>query len=243
MTFIEVLNNIILFITLFALECALGIDNLIAISIFLNKAPKDAQHRLRITALSLGLILRVGLVMAAVQLYTIDRPILASFGFATPPKQLAWISYRDSLLISGGLFLIYNAVTEIIHFMEVPPAQKLRNDYGQISRILFQLVLIDIVFSVDSILTSIALTQNLWLIAGALLSSFMVVIAFSHRLIQFINQHPSIKMLALAFLLALGLMLLIEGFHIKIPKILIYGPIGIALLIEFYQLFKHRSYS
>jgi predicted tellurium resistance membrane protein TerC len=219
---------IAVFLTLFVLEIVLGVDNVIFISILASKLPKEQQARARNLGLTLAMLIRVVLVFFAGWIITLKEDIVVWFGMG--------FSWKDFILIAGGLFLVYKAVTEIHHKLEGA-----EEDHGgtgkKVAQVTFasvitQILLLDIVFSLDSVITAVGMTENLVVIITVVVLSFGIMLFASRFIFTFVNKHPTVKMLALSFLLLIGVFLIAEGFGIKIDKALIYAPMAFAILVE-----------
>jgi predicted tellurium resistance membrane protein TerC len=218
---------IAVFLTLFVLEVVLGVDNVIFISILASKLPKEQQAKARNLGLTLAMLIRVVLVFFAGWIITLKEDIfeIAGIGF----------SWKDLILIAGGLFLVYKAVTEIHHKLE--GAEEGHGAGGKVATITFgsviaQILLLDIVFSLDSVITAVGMTENMLVIITVVVLSFGIMLFASRFIFEFVNKHPTVKMLALSFLLLIGVFLVAEGFGVHIDKALIYGPMAFAILVE-----------
>ncbi len=214
------------FLTLCALEIVLGIDNLIFISILANKLPKEKQSKARQVGLSLALIVRIGLLFSISWIMGLTKDIfsIAELG----------ISGRDIILILGGLFLIYKSVTEIHDKMEnVESALVVSTKIVTFRNIVLQILLIDIVFSLDSVITAVGMTDHISIMIAAVVISMIIMMLTATSLSDFVNKHPAVKVLALAFLLMIGVALIAEGMDFHIPKGYIYYSMAFAVLVEF----------
>ena len=214
------------FLTLCALEIVLGIDNLIFISILANKLPKEKQSRARQVGLSLALILRIGLLFSISWIMGLTKDIfsVAELG----------ISGRDIILILGGLFLIYKSVTEIHEKMgNVESPLVVSTKIVTFRNIVLQIILIDIVFSLDSVITAVGMVDHISIMIAAVVISMIIMMLSATALSDFVNKHPAIKVLALAFLLMIGVALIAEGMDFHIPKGYIYFSMAFAVLVEF----------
>lgn len=216
---------IAVFITLFALELVLGVDNVLFISILAGKLPKDQQNKARLVGLSLAMILRIALVLFAGWIITLKNDVvtIAGIGF----------SWKDFILIAGGAFLLYKAGTEIVHKIKGTddahaPGGKLLTFRAAI----IQILMLDLVFSLDSVITAVGMTSNMIVIICAVVVSFAIMLFASKYIFEFVNTHPTLKMLALAFLLLIGGFLVVEGFGVHIDKAFIYTPMAFAVLVE-----------
>ena len=211
---------------LIGLELVLGIDNVLVISIVVSRLPEHERDRARVMGLVVALVARLMFVAGAFWLVQLTKPILEGLP----------LSWRDVVLISGGLFLLWKAVKEIHHVVEL-------HDEGAGGRIatsfaaaIFQIVLLDMVFSLDSVITAIGLTHNLLIIAFAVIASFMVILAYAKTIGDFIHHRPALKILALAFLVTIGVTIFLEGMHQHVAKAYIYLPMGFALAVELLQM-------
>jgi predicted tellurium resistance membrane protein TerC len=225
----------IAFVTLFVLEIVLGVDNVIFISILASKLPVEQQAKARNLGLTLGMLMRIVLLFAASWIITLTSDLFELFGKG--------FSGRDLILIFGGLFLVYKAVTEIHEKLEG------RESHGAgpvtsvtFSAVLTQIILLDMVFSFDSVITAVGMVDNLLVIVTAVLLSFSVMLFSAKFIFAFVNRHPTVKMLALAFLVLIGTFLIADGFEVKIDKALIYGPMAFAIIVEALNLtYKRRQ--
>ncbi|QEW02007.1 TerC family protein [Microbacterium lushaniae] len=216
---------IAVFLTLFVLELVLGVDNVIFISILASKLPVAQQARARNLGLTLAMVLRVGLVFLAGWIITLTADILriGDLGF----------SIKDFILILGGLFLVYKAVHEIHQKLE--GAEDHSGSGGgtaTFGAVLLQILALDLVFSLDSVITAVGMTTNMIVIITAVVVSFGIMLFASRFIFTFVNRHPTVKMLALSFLLLIGVFLIAEGFGLHIDKALIYGPMAFAIFVE-----------
>lgn len=229
-------ENIAIFLTLFVLEVVLGVDNVIFISVLASKLPKEQQARARNLGLTLAMIIRVILVFFAGWIITLTEPIFTLWGID--------FSWKDIILIAGGLFLIYKAVTEIHHKLEGVEeghdgeAPKKSITFGSV---IAQILLLDIVFSLDSVITAVGMTSNMAIIVSVVVLSFGIMLFASRFIFMFVNKHPTVKMLALSFLMLIGAFLVAEGFHIKVDKAIIYGAMAFAVLVEVLNLTYARN--
>ena len=212
-------------LTLTVLEIILGIDNLVFLSILSQKLPKHQQKFARRIGLSLAWIMRLLLLASAVWLVGLTKPVINLFGYS--------LSWRDIFLLLGGLFLLVKATQEIHMAME-PKSEstKFIRKPALLPIVISQIVFIDAVFSLDSILTAIGLTNRFWLMATAVTIAIVVMLFASETLSRFINRHPTIKMLALSFLILIGMMLIADGLGFHIPRGYIYFAMGFSLFVE-----------
>lgn len=222
-------DGLISLLSLTLMEIVLGIDNIIFISILCNRLPENQQNKARNLGLALALIMRVALLFGITWLVSLTVPFVTIFEFD--------FTYRDVILMAGGLFLMYKSTTEIHHKLEgdETDVSKSTKTYSFTSVIL-QIILLDIVFSFDSILTAVGLVDNVMIMIVAVVISIGIMILAAGKISHFVNTHPTVKMLALSFLLLIGVLLLVEGFHVHVPKGYIYFAIFFSLLVEFLNL-------
>ncbi|PJB16012.1 MAG: hypothetical protein CO118_01360 [Flavobacteriales bacterium CG_4_9_14_3_um_filter_32_8] len=213
-------------LTLTFLEIVLGIDNIIFISIVAGKLPSNKQRKARLIGLSLALITRIFLLFGITWLVGLTDPIITVKGFA--------LSWKDIILIAGGLFLIAKSTSEIHHKIEGEEEKENKRIKGGtvFSKAILQIVLLDIIFSFDSILTAVGLTHELMLMVIAVIISIVVMMIFAGAISNFINRHPTLQILALSFLILIGFMLGIEALHFHVPKGYIYFAVFFSLVVE-----------
>lgn len=204
----------------------LGVDNVLVIAIFVGRLPESQRHRARVLGLSLALIARVLMLIAILALANLTNPVVWN------------LSVRDLILLAGGLFLLYKAVREIHHTVELKEETETAagNISGNYFNVIMQIVLLDIVFSIDSVITAVGLTDKLWIIIASVLVSFAAILAFAKSIGEYILRHPALKILALSFLITIGVTIFMEGLHKHVPKAYIYLPMGFALLVEMLQM-------
>ena len=214
------------FLTLCGLEIVLGIDNLIFISILSNKLPKEQQGRARRIGLSLALIMRVGLLFSISWIMSLTNDLF------TVLEQ--GVSGRDIILILGGLFLIYKSVSEIHEkFEDSQKEEKVDVVVSGFREVVVQIVLMDIIFSFDSVITAVGMTDNISVMIAAVIVSMIIMMLSADSIGDFVGRHPAIKVLALAFLIMIGVALIADGLDFHIPKGYIYFSMAFALLVEF----------
>jgi len=212
-------------VTLTALEIVLGIDNLVFIAIVAGRLPSERQNRARRVGLALALITRLALLASIVWIIGLTRPVFEVFGQP--------VSWRDIVLIAGGLFLLYKGTREIHQGLE---------GYGQneeagrgrtsFAGVVAQIMLLDIVFSLDSVITAVGMANSLWVMATAIIIAVAIMLAASKPLAEFVERHPTVKMLALSFLLLIGMTLIADGAGFEVPKGYIYAAIGFSVTVE-----------
>jgi len=218
----------IAFITLIALELVLGVDNVIFISILAGKLPKGEQTRARTTGIALAVITRVLLLLSLSWVIGLTDPILTVLGFE--------ISGRDLILLTGGLFLIWKSTHEIHQKLEGVEGQTSAKVASSFASVIIQIMLLDIVFSLDSVITAVGMVDDIAIMIVAVIAAAIVMIFTAGSINAFVEEHPTIKMLALAFLLMIGFTLIVEGFHQHIPKGYIYFAMGFSVFVELLNL-------
>ncbi len=235
-------------LTLVTLEIVLGIDNLVFISLISNKLPVEQQARVRRMGIGLALILRLVLLSTIAWLVGLTAPVIdlgltgapGAHGEPTFETQLSW---RDLILIAGGLFLVWKATGEIGHTMD--EGHEAAAGAGGKAVVSFggaiaQILALDLVFSIDSILTAVGMTDDLAIMVAAVIIAVGVMLLAAEPLARFINTNPSVVMLALAFLLMIGLVLIADGFGVHVPKGYIYAAMGFSVAVESLNLLKRR---
>ncbi len=220
-------------LTLTFLEIILGVDNIIFISILSDKLDPSQQKRARNIGLILAMFFRVGLLLTITWIMRLQNPLF-TIPFIKIDGVPIGISWKDLILMAGGIFLIFKSTLEIHSKLEKPFADTTTNKavYASIGNVILQIVLIDAVFSFDSILTAIGLVDEVSIMIIAVIISIIIMMAFAGAVSRFISKHPTLQMLALSFLIAIGIMLVAEGFHQKISKSYIYTMIAFSLLVE-----------
>jgi predicted tellurium resistance membrane protein TerC len=220
-------------LTLCFLEVVLGIDNIIFISIVADKLPEEKQRKARNIGLSMAMIFRVCLLLGITWLIGLTDPVItipALFDKVTEPIPL---SVKDLILIAGGLFLIVKSTLEIHHKLQAREEEgSVKPKSASLTSIIIQIVLVDAVFSFDSILTAIGLVDNVVLMIMAVVVSIVIMMLFAGQVANIINTHPSLQMLALSFLVVIGVVLIAGGFHEEVSKGIIYSCLGFSLAVE-----------
>jgi predicted tellurium resistance membrane protein TerC len=222
----------IAFVTLVTLELVLGIDNIVFISILAGKLPGDQPKTARLVGLSLAMLMRIALLFSLSWIIGLTAPLVEIFEVA--------LSGRDLILIAGGLFLLAKSTHEI--------HQKLEGDEGEASArvrasfagVIIQIILLDIVFSLDSVLTAIGMVSQIEIMIAAVVVSVIFMMLFSGVISDFVQRHPTVKMLALSFLLLIGVTLIVDGFHQHIPRGYIYFSMGFSVFVEMLNLRLRR---
>ena len=221
-------------LTLIAMEVVLGIDNLIFISILSNKLPEGQRQKARRMGITLALVMRLGLLSTLAWLVHLTDPVF-SLGVTTGALDLTF-SWRDLILIAGGLFLLWKATKEIHGMVDPKPSDDVLDKRAAVAAnfgsVIFQIILIDMVFSVDSILTAVGMTDHLPIMITAVIVTVGIMLVAADPLANFINKNPSVVMLALGFLLMIGMVLIADGFGVHIPKGYIYTAMAFSVGVE-----------
>lgn len=222
------------FLTLVMLEIVLGIDNLVFIAILTDKLPPGKKDKARVLGLSLALFMRLGLLAGISWLVSLTEPLFSIAGFN--------FSGRDLILLAGGLFLLFKATTELHERLEGKMQVRAGSKaYAGFGIVVAQIVALDAVFSLDSVITAVGMVDELGVMMAAVVVAIIIMLFASKPLTQFINAHPSLVVLCLSFLLMIGLSLVAEGFEFHIPKSYLYAAIGFSILIEFFNQVAQRN--
>ncbi|UEM20352.1 TerC family protein [Skermanella mucosa] len=219
-------------LTLTVLEIVLGIDNIIFISIMAGRLPPEQQARGRQVGLALALVTRLGLLASIAWISTLTNPLFTIAGYD--------VSIRDLVLIVGGLFLLAKGTTEIHHNLEAEDEETSGKGTATFTSVVVQIMLLDIVFSLDSVITAVGMAQHLEVMMAAVIIAVGVMLFASGPVGRFVNTHPTVKMLALSFLLLVGVALIADGLHFHIPKGYLYFAIAFSMLVESLNLLANR---
>lgn len=215
-------------LTLSALEIVLGIDNIVFLAILTNRLPPHQRDLGRKIGLTLALGTRLLLLATLAWIVKLTAPLFTMFDHG--------FSWRDLILIGGGLFLLVKAVLEIHETVEGESKSQADSDapkvYAAFSAIVVQIAIIDIIFSLDSVITAVGMADTLWVMVVAVVVAMLIMLAASGPLSDFVSAHPTIKMLALSFLLLIGVFLIADGFGLKIPKGYLYFALGFSVAVE-----------
>ena len=223
-------------ITLIAMEVVLGIDNLIFISILTNKLPESQREKARRIGIGLALLMRLGLLATVAFIVTLVKPVIELFGQG--------FSWRDIILIAGGLFLVWKATKEIHHSVDPDPSgdvfdtSKAVMSFGSA---ITQIILLDLVFSIDSIITAVGMTEHVPIMVVAVIVAVGCMLLAADPLANFIDKNPTVVMLALGFLLMIGTTLIAEGFGAHVPKGYIYAAMAFSVLVEVLNMLSRRA--
>lgn len=215
-------------LTLTGLEIVLGIDNVIFISILAGKLPREQQPKARQTGLALALITRIALLCSIAWLARLTAPLFSVLGHA--------VAGRDLILLAGGLFLIAKSTYEIHEKLEGAEAVQSGGKAARFGAIVVQIMLLDVVFSLDSVITAVGMAQQLWVMIAAVVLAMGVMLFFAGAIGDFVHRHPTLKMLALSFLLLIGVALVAESMHQPIPKGYLYFSMAFAFGVELLNL-------
>lgn len=218
--------------TLTVMEIVLGIDNVIFVSVLVQRVPDAQRDRARTIGLVLAMLMRIALLFSLTWLAGLTAPIVTLFGHG--------FSARDLILLGGGLFLIWKATTEVGEALEGEPAHHQAPTPSTMRAVLVQIVLLDIVFSLDSVLTAVGMANDLGVMVTAVVIAVGVMLLASGPISAFVHQHPTVKMLALAFLLLIGASLVAEGVGVHVEKGYIYAAMGFSVLVEMLNLTARR---
>jgi predicted tellurium resistance membrane protein TerC len=228
------MESIIALITLILLEVVLGLDNVIFISIVANRLPQHQQKRARRLGLILAMFMRLALLGVISLILKLEGNLFTLFNIG--------FSGKDLILIAGGLFLLYKASKEIYHKMEGEEADEMKNIKAvTFKSVIIQILILDLVFSVDSIITAVGMVQELWIMYVAVIVTVTIMLFAAEPISRFINNHPALKMLALSFLLLIGFSLIAEGLEFHIPKGYVYFSMSFALLVNVFQMKMHKA--
>jgi predicted tellurium resistance membrane protein TerC len=212
-------------LTLVALEIVLGIDNIVFVAILAGRLPAKLQNRARRIGLGLALIGRLALLASIAWIIGLTRPLFELFGHG--------FSWRDLILIAGGLFLLYKGTTEIHHRLEGEESgEEADGERQSFTGVVLQIMLLDIVFSLDSVITAVGIASEYWVMAAAIIVAVAIMAVAAGPLSKFIEAHPTVKMLALSFLLLIGMTLVADGAGFHVPKGYVYAAISFSIVIE-----------
>jgi predicted tellurium resistance membrane protein TerC len=215
-------------ITLIALEVVLGIDNVIFISILASKLPEGQQARARRTGLLVAMFTRILLLASLAWIVRLTDPLFTIAGFE--------VTGRDLILLGGGVFLLYKATREIHDKLEGEEGHASAKVAPSFSSVIIQIMLLDIVFSLDSVITAVGMVEEIWVMITAVVIAVGIMMFSAGPISEFVNRHPTIKILALSFLLLIGFTLVVEGLHRHIPKGYIYFAMGFSVFVEMLNL-------
>ena len=214
----------IAFFTLTALELVLGIDNIIFISILVDRLPRETREKARKLGLFMAMFMRIGLLLLLAWIVGATNPLFTVFGSPFSP--------RDLILIFGGLFLVWKSTQEVHQLLEGEEEHHDSKVKATFSAIIFQIMLIDLVFSLDSIITAVGMVDDVRVMIAAVIASVGMMMVFAGPIGRFVSAHPTIKMLALSFLVVVGVVLVSEGFGTHVPKGYVYFAMAFSLCVE-----------
>ena len=221
-------------VTLSALEIVLGIDNIVFISIQAGKLPQPLQEKARLVGLALAMVIRIALLFSLSWLMGLTAPLFTIWGNE--------ISSRDLILITGGLFLIWKSTMEIHEKLEGSEEASSVQAKATFSAVIIQILLLDIVFSLDSIITALGMAEQLGVMVAAVIIAVLFMMVFSGKISAFVENHPTIKILALSFLLLIGVVLIGDGLDMHIPKEYIYFAMAFSVVVEMFNLKIRQSH-
>ena len=219
--------------TLTLLEIVLGVDNLVFISVVSSRLPQHQQSKARKVGLTLAWVTRLLLLFCAVWLSKLTKALFTVAGFA--------VSIRDVFMIAGGMFLLVKATQEIHNELETDHDKQENGKPLSFTNVIMQIMFLDVIFSFDSVITAIGLTQRFWIMATSITIAIIVMIVASDPLANFINRHPTVRMLAFSFLILIGTVLVADGIHFHIPRGYIYFSICFSILVEWLNSVKRKS--
>jgi predicted tellurium resistance membrane protein TerC len=228
-------NALVPLLSLIALEVILGIDNIIFISILANKLPESQRDKLRFWGIGLAMVMRLVLLAFISWILKLDTKLFSAFGMDFSGKGL--------ILLGGGLFLIIKSTKEIYHKTEVLDKQETASsNYQSFSKLLIEVIILDLVFSIDSIITAVGMVKEVWIMYTAVIITVIVMLLAAKPISSFIHKHPSFKILALCFLMMIGVSLLAEGLNFSIPKGYIYFSMAFAFLVDIIQIYTIKTH-
>jgi predicted tellurium resistance membrane protein TerC len=235
-SFVSTPEGWIALVTLVTMEVVLGIDNLIFISILSNKLPEDQRARARRLGIGAALVMRLALLATISWITQLTQPVFTAIGHA--------FSWRDIILIAGGLFLVWKATKEIHHTVDPADGKEHMLEGAAtltVGGAIFQILLLDLVFSVDSIITAVGMTDQIAIMYIAVIAAVAVMLLAADPLAKFIQANPSIVMLALSFLLMIGMTLIAEGMGFHVPKGYVYAAMGFSAAVEALNMLARRA--
>jgi predicted tellurium resistance membrane protein TerC len=220
-------------LTLTLLEVVLGIDNVIFVSIVANRLPQEQRAMARRIGLGAALGLRLVFLSMITWIVGLTEPVLVVFDHA--------ISWRDIILIAGGLFLIYKGTSEIHGAVEGEVEHEGGGATAGFAAVIGQIVVLDLVFSIDSVVTAVGMAEHLWVMVVAVITAMAVMLSAAGPISHFINAHPTAKMLALSFLLLVGMALIADGMHFHVPRGYLYAAVGFSVIVEALNMLAKRK--
>jgi len=220
-------NSYVALLSLVVMLLILDVDNVVFLSILSSNLPQDEQRKVRNYGLLISMVTRGFLVAAVGYLSTLKEPLLTVLEFE--------LSVQDLIVLLGGVFLIYKSTTEIHNKLEGPDPEA-STTVQSLGRVLVSVFILNLVFSIDSVITAVGMTQNIYLMVTAIVISLFVIFLFQGRIAGFVQKHPTTKVLALSFLLLIGVFLVVEALHMRVPKGYIYFAMAFSLLVELINL-------
>ena len=236
------LTHVIALVALTAMEIVLGIDNIVFISVVTARLPASQQPWARRIGLAAAMIMRIVLLLAITWIMTLTQPAFEldfagiGTGWLHAHEEINVVTWKDLILLVGGLFLIRSSVIEIHNKVEGEGHEHAGKQPAGFNSVIFQIAVMDIIFSLDSVITAVGMAEVLWVMITAVIIAVAVMMIFSGMISDFVSKHPTVKMLALSFLLLIGVMLVADALGTEIPKGYIYFAMAFALLVEFLNL-------
>ena len=219
-------------VTLTTLEIVLGIDNLVFIAVLVEKLPPQERDSARRIGIALALITRLVLLGAITWVIGLTAPLFGVFGHP--------LSWRDLILIAGGLFLLYKATHEIHDSLEGEEGERSAHVHAAFAAVVTQIAVLDIIFSLDSVITAVGMANEIWVMVTAVIIAVIIMLVASGPVSRFVQRHPTVKMLALAFLLLIGTTLVADGLGVHVPKGYIYAAMGFSIFVEALNMVRRR---
>jgi predicted tellurium resistance membrane protein TerC len=226
-------ENWVAFATLVTLEIVLGVDNVIFISILVGRLPIEQQARARLLGLAAAMLMRIGLLFSLAWVIGLTEPLLTLFSFE--------LSGRDLILLGGGLFLLAKSTHELHQRLEGSGDASSKHGNASFASVIIQVMLLDMVFSLDSVITAVGMVRELEIMVAAVVVAVFFMMLFARPVGEFVEEHPTVKVLALSFLLLIGMALVADGAHHHIPKGYIYFAMGFSMFVEMINLRVRRA--
>jgi predicted tellurium resistance membrane protein TerC len=238
------LTDAIALLALVAMEIVLGIDNIVFISVVTARLPEAQQRQARNIGLALAMIMRIGLLLTITWIMQLTQPAFHWTDLGIPiewlpsehPEAINNVTWKDLILLGGGLFLIRSSVREIHHKVEGVHHDEKTAEKASFNAVIGQIIMLDVIFSLDSVITAVGMVKSIWVMVTAVVVAVIVMMAFAGHVARFVERHPTVKMLALAFLLLIGVMLVAEGVGTHIDKGYIYFAMAFSLGVEMLNL-------
>lgn len=238
------LTDAIALLALVAMEIVLGIDNIVFISVVTARLPESQQRQARNIGLALAMIMRIGLLLTITWIMQLTQPAFHWSDLGLPeswlptahPEVINDVTWKDLILLAGGLFLIRSSVREIHHKVEGMHEAQQEAKRASFNSVIGQIIMLDVIFSLDSVITAVGMVKSIWVMITAVIIAVIVMMVFAGHVARFVERHPTVKMLALSFLLLIGVMLVAEGVGTHIDKGYIYFAMAFSLGVEMLNL-------